>query len=200
MGVLLMKIYARIEKNQVAEIFQTDKDITTLFHPSIVWVDVTNISGVATGWHAKKGASGWRFSLKPQGMLTDFYTTVDGIKWKLDINAAKKRLLEIIQAEKKRIRDGGIEIDGVIFDSDKTASIAYRLFFATKLSQDPTYIKRWKASNGTWVTMDAKLFAKIETSMENLYSSVFEWQEAKTEEIEACTTADELEQIEVKYQ
>ncbi len=36
-----MKTYARIEKGVVAEIFETDKDIRTLFHGSLHWVEVT---------------------------------------------------------------------------------------------------------------------------------------------------------------
>jgi hypothetical protein len=44
-----MRDYARILDGRVAEIFSTDQDISTLFNPALVWVDVTG-KGVAAGW------------------------------------------------------------------------------------------------------------------------------------------------------
>ena len=35
----MMKIYARIQDGAVAELFQTDGDITKMFHPDLVWVE-----------------------------------------------------------------------------------------------------------------------------------------------------------------
>lgn len=45
-----MKKYARSSGNVVVELFETDGDITTMFHPDIVWRDVTDIVGIAEGW------------------------------------------------------------------------------------------------------------------------------------------------------
>lgn len=36
-----MKKYARIENGKVAELFETDGDISTMFHPSLFWVECT---------------------------------------------------------------------------------------------------------------------------------------------------------------
>ncbi len=44
-----MKSYARLESRVVAEIITTGRDIATLFHPSLVWVDVTGQT-VQVGW------------------------------------------------------------------------------------------------------------------------------------------------------
>jgi hypothetical protein len=44
-----MKTYARLERHVVAEILTTAHDIGTLFHPSLVWVDVTG-QAVQVGW------------------------------------------------------------------------------------------------------------------------------------------------------
>lgn len=41
--------YARIEDNTVMELFSTDKDISTLFHPDLVWVQCEDAS-VQTGY------------------------------------------------------------------------------------------------------------------------------------------------------
>ena len=44
------KTYARIQDNAVAELFATDGDMTELFNPALVWLDVTGIQGVSQGW------------------------------------------------------------------------------------------------------------------------------------------------------
>ena len=58
-----MKLYTRIDAAQVAELFSTDQDITTLFHPSIIWVDVTSINPPPqVGYAAVKANGTWSFS------------------------------------------------------------------------------------------------------------------------------------------
>jgi hypothetical protein len=44
------KTFARIQDGAVAELFATDADISLLFAPALVWVDVTDIKGVTQGW------------------------------------------------------------------------------------------------------------------------------------------------------
>jgi hypothetical protein len=56
MGVRVMKSYARIENNTVVEIIETDGDIATLFHPSLEFIDCTNIAGVKVGWIKENGS------------------------------------------------------------------------------------------------------------------------------------------------
>ncbi len=50
-----MKKYARIDNGVVAELLETDGNIEEMFHPDIMWVDVTNIAGVAEGYLYKDG-------------------------------------------------------------------------------------------------------------------------------------------------
>ena len=40
-----MKTYARIQDGRVAELFATDGDITSMFNPALVWVDVSSQAG-----------------------------------------------------------------------------------------------------------------------------------------------------------
>lgn len=47
---MAMKTFARIQDGVVAELFATDADISQLFAPALVWVDLTGISGVVQGW------------------------------------------------------------------------------------------------------------------------------------------------------
>lgn len=51
-----MSIYARIENNKVAEIFETDGDIKEMFPDSFIWVDVTGEKTQPQyGWDYEKG-------------------------------------------------------------------------------------------------------------------------------------------------
>ena len=45
-----MKTYARVVGGIVLELFSTTADISTLFPPGIVWVDVTAVAGIQVGW------------------------------------------------------------------------------------------------------------------------------------------------------
>jgi hypothetical protein len=46
-----MKTYARIQDGLVAELLKTGGDITSMFNPALVWVDVSSRPGIAEGWH-----------------------------------------------------------------------------------------------------------------------------------------------------
>lgn len=46
-----MKSYARIDDGIVLELFSTDLDITTLFHPDMTWIDISELEVTpAEGW------------------------------------------------------------------------------------------------------------------------------------------------------
>lgn len=44
-----MKKYARIESGVVMEQIETGGDISAMFPPGLVWIDVTGIDGVSDG-------------------------------------------------------------------------------------------------------------------------------------------------------
>jgi len=45
-----MKTYARIQSGRVAELLTTLVEPGNLFHPSLVWVDVSKVSAIEAGW------------------------------------------------------------------------------------------------------------------------------------------------------
>ena len=45
-----MRIYARIQDERVVEILTTDCDISTMFHPALVWIDASSAIGIEEGW------------------------------------------------------------------------------------------------------------------------------------------------------
>jgi hypothetical protein len=46
----MMKTYARIDGGKVAELLETDGDITTMFHPDLIWIDCTTVASISVGW------------------------------------------------------------------------------------------------------------------------------------------------------
>ncbi|PIK75249.1 tail fiber assembly protein [Pseudomonas sp. 382] len=50
-----MPIYARIEDCRVMELLETDGDITQMFHPSLVWIEVPQDVPATQGWECVEG-------------------------------------------------------------------------------------------------------------------------------------------------
>lgn len=49
------KKYARIENGLVAELLVTDGNISEMFVPGIVWIDVSSVRNVSEGWRFEGG-------------------------------------------------------------------------------------------------------------------------------------------------
>lgn len=66
-----MALYARIDNGLVAELFSTTGNISALFHPDLVWVDVTKASPQPlAGWTAVKPSGTWVFAAPVVPALT----------------------------------------------------------------------------------------------------------------------------------
>ncbi|MGL1932174.1 MAG: DUF4376 domain-containing protein [Desulfotalea sp.] len=116
----------------------------------------------------------------------------DLAKCLIDQKTAKK---EDAQTEKNRIRDGGFDVGGKLFDSDNAAQTMY-LSLDKQFKDHPTLeIKDYKASAGCWVTMNAALLADVASALALHYSVCFSWLRAKEKEIDDCTTEEELNPI-----
>lgn len=68
----MMKTYANIADGVVQYLLPTDGDITEMFHPDMIWVDVTDaIPPIASGWIAAEIDGVWSFSVPVPPVLTD---------------------------------------------------------------------------------------------------------------------------------
>jgi hypothetical protein len=45
-----LQTYARIQNGVIVELFVTDRDIRSLFHPDLQWINVTDATGAQPGW------------------------------------------------------------------------------------------------------------------------------------------------------
>lgn len=58
-----MRTYARIDEGIVMELFSTDGDMAEMFHPDLVWVDVTEVvPRPVQGWTAEESDGVWSFA------------------------------------------------------------------------------------------------------------------------------------------
>ena len=72
--------YARIEDGQVLEFLEYDGDITKIFQPDYLWIDVTGNDDVKENWVATTDATGAHtFQPQPESVTTDQIISVVNI-------------------------------------------------------------------------------------------------------------------------
>lgn len=135
----------------------------------------------------------------PAGVLTTppptiIHTTHNGSEWLLD----KDRLIKAVQENRKEALNAGFLVDGVLFDSDYNARIAYEEL-RSRFALDPEYSRRWKASGTTWVTMDKTLFDQLQVAGEKHIADCFEWEETKTIAINQVEDPAEFANISIEF-
>ena len=89
----------------------------------------------------------------------------------------KEQILIGVRKKKQEIRDNGMLVDGILFDTDQNARIAYSELQG-KFLQNPEYVcENWKASDGVWLhKMDLALFTRVMEVGEQHLANVFKWQ------------------------
>ncbi|WP_415763486.1 hypothetical protein [Pseudomonas sp. CP4] len=62
-----MKTYARIVNATVVELFATDGNMAEMFHPDLLWVDISEVMPAPQiDWTAHFGTLGWVFASAEQ--------------------------------------------------------------------------------------------------------------------------------------
>lgn len=145
------------------------------------WVVVEDHRGRA-GWLA----DGTPHTVMALGPLPDGWIEVEPPRPAGEIRAG---LLAEIGARKNALRDGGFLVDGVLWDSDAGARLAYAEL-AQRLAANPSFSTRWKASESQWVTMTAALFAAVYTAGAAHIAAAFAWQEAEESRLAATPDAE----------
>lgn len=107
---------------------------------------------------------------------------------------ANQKLAEI-QAEKCRVRDGGMIVDGILWDTDTSAISAYMQFMFKLQLNNAASVPNWKASTGVWTVMDGTVLTSLMAEWETLQTSAFNWQKEKEEEVELCLSENDIESL-----
>jgi hypothetical protein len=116
----------------------------------------------------------------------DGYVAADSGRWVL----SRAALLQAVSAEKNRRRDSGFMLDGVLWDSDYAARLAYAEM-AARFAAAPDCTVHWKASAGNWVMLDSALFDRVRTAAEAHIAAAYEWQRQQEESL-ASVPDDQL--------
>ncbi|MCY1211517.1 hypothetical protein D9M68_514080 [compost metagenome] len=67
-----MKTYARVYDGAVAELFSTDGDIAEMFHPDLIWVEITDMDHIPSiGWVHDGGTFMPRPSSTPEQIVAE---------------------------------------------------------------------------------------------------------------------------------
>lgn len=109
----------------------------------------------------------------------------------------KQLLLDQARATKQEKLYGGVFVDGVLFDTDIPARVAYQEL-AFLFQRNPTETVQWKASDGVWITMTAALFEKLQTAFRQHLENVFSFYCRFCSDVENATTEQELEMLKQK--
>ena len=144
----------------------------------------------------------------PAGCIQDdppskYHTNHDGAAWIADLAMAKTAKIADIQAEKKRIRDGGVMVDvageSVLFDTDATARIGYAEYALQLQSYPGMTVAAWKASPGQWVQMTAALYNQVILAGRALMIAAFAWQMQQEALVDAAETIDDIASVSAEY-
>ncbi|RON79502.1 tail fiber assembly protein [Pseudomonas fluorescens] len=94
-----MRRYGRVDQDRIVEFFETDGDITQMFHPSIIWAEVTDHPEVQLGWVATKTDGVWAFAayVPPPPTEQELIDQAQLQKWQLLNGAANWLLLNSLQ-------------------------------------------------------------------------------------------------------
>jgi len=128
-----MHTYARVSDGLVHELFSTEGDITEMFHPDLIWVDITRQDPApVVGWSATESADGWLLSEPVVPPPTD-------AELKLEAMAQRDVLLSI--ADEATVGMADAFIAGLLEDDDVArfkAFAAYKLAL-NKIDKQPRY-------------------------------------------------------------
>lgn len=128
-----MNAYARVYEGVVAELFSTDGDMAKMFHPDMIWVDVTDtVPAPVVGWTAAEVDGVWSFAAPIPPVPTDA---------ELKAAALSKRDALLSQANETTAGMADAFLADMLSDADKAmfkAFAAYKLAL-NKIDKQPGY-------------------------------------------------------------
>jgi len=165
----MMKTYARIDGVEVVELFATDGDITEMFHPDLVWVEITNAADVAVGWTYADG----KFSapVVPTPTAEELKALIATRRW------------QQVQA--------GTSVDGVHFDTSDTSQVKIT-GAALEATLDSTYTCIWKAADGEWVMLNATQILAIAKAMRIYIQGCYDREKALADAVDEGTFTEAM--------
>jgi len=129
----MMKTYANIAAGVVQYLLPTDGDITEMFHPDMLWVDVTSVSPLpAEGWAAVEADGVWSFAAPIPPVPTDT---------ELKAAALSERDARLSLANEATAGMADAFLADLLSDAEKSMFKAYALYKLSlnKIDKQPGY-------------------------------------------------------------
>lgn len=133
-----MKRYARLHDGVAAEIIETDGDITTMFHPSLQWVECS--ADVELGWLY---ADGELFAPSPPAP------------------PGKAVLLDYAADKRWQVEKGGVDVGGAQIRTDEKSQNRISGAALLALSDADLETIDWEAQPGIWIEVSAETMKAI---------------------------------------
>ena len=106
--------------------------------------------------------------------------------------ALESKLLEI-QREKCKVRDAGVTVGGVLFDTDSAAQGMYTQTLMMMQMMPGFVVEGWKASAGIYVDLDQTLLMGVLMSWKELINALTLKQAEKEAEVQALESSEAVE-------
>jgi hypothetical protein len=129
----MMKTYANIADGVVQYLLPTGGDIAEMFHPDMIWIDVTDIvQGPVVGWTAVEANGAWSFAAPLPPVPTDA---------ELKAAALSQRDSLLSQANEATAGMADAFLADLLSDADKVMFKAYAVYklALNKIDQQPGY-------------------------------------------------------------
>jgi hypothetical protein len=134
-----MKEYAHIQDGLVVDTFETEGDITEMFHPSWLWVEITGVDvKPKSGWKAEESVDGWSFTLPEPNLLSPE---------QLEFLAITERDSRLSKADSVTSGMGDAFITGILSDKDTTT---FKKYAAYKLALNKINLQEGYPLNIDW--------------------------------------------------
>lgn len=168
-----MSVYVLLIGGEVFERIETDGDISTMYHPSMVWICVDDIEPMPEGgWKAVEVDGAWQFS--PPGLAVVTPVTLD----------------EVIAAERFRREGTGVIVEGLAIETTRDSQA---LIASTGLAAiyDPDYRCNFKTATG-FVEIGAEQIAVIAKAVRAHVQACFDRELALLRAVETGDYTDEM--------
>jgi hypothetical protein len=172
-----MRDYARIENDIVVELLTLDDaaDITTMFHPDLVWMEVTG-TGAQLGWVVSGS------TVVPPGAPPP---------------PPKDELAAYSAMRRGGKASGGVTIAGLLFYSDPTARNTLANAYDYSVA-NPGYITNWKLLDGTFAALNESQLQHAWQEMGTFVQDCFTCESDNLADINAGTMTT-LAEIDASY-
>jgi hypothetical protein len=167
-----MRTYARIYEGKVSELFGTAGDIARMFHPDIVWVEVSDDAPPAVGWAATQDEDKWLFC-EPATPVR----TVEELK-------------VLIASERFQREAQGISINGLGIDTTRD-SLSLIAGTAVSALMDSAYACNFKTVSG-FTELTASGILEVATAVRTHVQACFDRELTLLRAIEAGEYRDEM--------